>query len=203
MLKAQKLSAESPLQLTPVTCWPHLSFVIIFFPHVACLLHFITIAYSIQLLRLFIRCPRKKTCSALMGFARVTHGINALGITPVNTTGTLKYSIVSLRKHTLVLNRVFVLDVIGCHADVQVVPMIVIYQEKILFTYFDFNSFTSIINIKLMKFQGSAHLSFACSCKNLHCWYDHRITPFAKEIRQIIVCCSNCYSFVWQHLQSN
>ena len=103
-----------------------------------------------------------------MGFARVTHRINALGITPVNTTGTLRYPIVSLRKHTLVLNRVFVLDVIGCHVGVQVVPMIVIYQEKILFTYFDFNSFTSIINITLVKFQGNAHLSFVCSCKNLH-----------------------------------
>ena len=37
--------------------------------------------------------------------------------------------------------------------------MITIYQQKILFTYFDLNSFASITNIKLIKFQGNAHLS--------------------------------------------
>ena len=33
-------------------------------------------------------------------------------------------------------NRIFVLDVIGDHVGVQVVPMTIILQEKILFTYF-------------------------------------------------------------------
>ena len=51
------------------------------------------------------------------------------------------------------------LDVIGRHVGVQVLPMIIIYQKKILFTYFDLNSFTSVINIRLVKFQGNPHSS--------------------------------------------
>ena len=60
---------------------------------------------------------------------------------------------------------VFALNVIGCHVGVQV---IIIYQEKIRITYFNLNSFTTITNIKLIRFQGSAHSSFVCSCKQLH-----------------------------------
>ena len=37
----------------------------------------------------------------------------------------------------------FVLDIIGCHVGVQVVPMIVIYQEKILLTLFDLKDLLS------------------------------------------------------------
>ena len=37
--------------------------------------------------------------------------------------------------------------------------MIIIYQEKILFTYFDLDYFTSVTNIKLIKFQGNTHSS--------------------------------------------
>ena len=37
--------------------------------------------------------------------------------------------------------------------------MIIIYQEKLLFTYFDLNSFMSITNINVIKFQGNAHSS--------------------------------------------
>ena len=54
-------------------------------------------------------------------------------------------------------DRVFALDVIGCHAGVQVIPIMTIYQEKILFTYFDLNSYTSVTNIELVKFQGNVH----------------------------------------------
>ena len=43
----------------------------------------------------------------------------------------------------------FKLDVIGCHVDVKVVPMI-ITKKRILFIYFDLNSFMSITNIKLI-----------------------------------------------------
>ena len=46
--------------------------------------------------------------------------------------------------------------------------MIIIYQEKILFTLSDFKSFTSIINIELIRFQGNAHSSVVCSYKKLH-----------------------------------
>ena len=35
--------------------------------------------------------------------------------------------------------------------------MIIIHQEKILFTYFDFHSFTSTTNVKLIKFLGNVH----------------------------------------------
>ena len=54
------------------------------------------------------------------------------------------------------------------HVGVQVVPMIMIYQEKTLFTLFDLNSFTLIANIKMIKFQANAHASFLCICKKLH-----------------------------------
>ena len=60
------------------------------------------------------------------------------------------------------LNGGFALDVIGCHVGVQVVPMIIIYQEKILFTYFDLNSSTSITNIKPIKFQGWTNINLFC-----------------------------------------
>ena len=49
------------------------------------------------------------------------------------------------------------LDVMGCHVGVQVVPIIIIYQEKIPFNYFDLNSSTLITNIKLIEFQGNTH----------------------------------------------
>ena len=65
--------------------------------------------------------------------------------------------------------------------------MIIIYQEKILFTYFDFNSFTSARNMKLMKPQSNAHYSSLFVAVKGACWYDHRIKPLSKEIKQIIV----------------
>ena len=43
--------------------------------------------------------------------------------------------------------------------------MIIIYQEKILFTLLDLNSFTSIIDIKLIKIQGNAHSSLSVVVK--------------------------------------
>ena len=70
-------------------------------------------------------------------------------------TSSRALDIIASNAHSLY--RVFVLDVIGCHVGVQVVSMIITYQEKILFTYFGSNCSTSNTNIKLIKFQGNAH----------------------------------------------
>ena len=87
-------------------------------------------------------------------------------------------SIIFVYKRT---HRVFARNVVGCHVGAQVVPMIIIYQQKILFTYFDLNYFTSITNIKLIKFQGNAYSSLFVVVK-VECWYDHRIKPLSKDI---------------------
>ena len=70
------------------------------------------------------------------------------------------------------LYRGFASDVIGCHVSVQVVHMIIIYQEKIL----DLHSFTSITNIKRIKFQSNAQSSLFEVVKFAG-WYDHRVKP--------------------------
>ena len=93
------------------------------------------------------------------------------------------------RSKIVKINRGFARDVSGCHVGVQVVPMIIIYQEKILLTYFNLNSFTSVINIKLIKFQGNAHSSLFATvkpctilysieiiCKLLY-WYQEFLCP--------------------------
>ena len=86
------------------------------------------------------------------------------------TTQSIIKILFSLFALTFILeyHRVFTLDVIGYHVGVQVVPMIIIYQQKILFTFFYLNSFTLITNIKVIKFHSNVQSSFVCTLTNWH-----------------------------------
>ena len=92
----------------------------------------------------------------------------------------VSHALKNLPKYNKMEHKVFALDVVGSHVGVQVVLMIIIYQEKILFTYFSLSSFMLITNIKLIKVQSNAHSSFINSCKKFHS-QNHRIKLLVKK----------------------